>query len=159
MTEIREGSVPALAGRRRRRVCALLLAPAVALTFSAAVAVAGRTSATQAKEHFACDQPNSAHVPCRFSTPSGNVHCLWTPSPNTVTCELVARARTYRLRPHGKSSSIQLNLPRRGETLPMNQQLTLPNSLSCHDTRTSMTCNQDFGSGAFKLSPQGSHHS
>jgi hypothetical protein len=43
--------------------------------------------------------------------------------------------------------------------LPVNQQIVFPSSLSCHDTRTAMTCNQDFGRGAFTLSPKGSHRS
>ena len=29
--------------------------------------------------HYACSAPNSATVPCHFSTPSGNIRCLWTP--------------------------------------------------------------------------------
>ncbi len=48
---------------------------------------------------------------------------------------------------------------RRGETLPTSQQLVFPQSLSCHDTRTTMTCNQDFGLGEFKLAPKGSRSS
>jgi len=65
--------------------------------------------------------------------------------------------RGYRLRPSGKAKAIHLNLKRRGQTLPTNQQVVFPESLSCRDTRTTMTCNQDFGFGEFRLSPTGSH--
>jgi hypothetical protein len=109
-----------------------------------------------ARTHFACSKPNSAKVPCRFSTPSGNIRCLWTPIPNNVACELVASGRAYRLRPTGKAKATHLSLSKRGETLPTNQQLVFPQSLSCHDTKTTMTCNQDFGTGFFKLAPKGS---
>jgi len=64
---------------------------------------------------------------------------------------LLATGRAYRLRPTGHARRITLRLLRRGQTLPTNQQLVFPGSLSCHDTRTSMTCNQDFGLGAFTL--------
>jgi hypothetical protein len=107
--------------------------------------------------HYACSGPHSATVPCHFSTPSGNIRCLWTPSPNNVACERLATGRAYRLRPTGKAKAIKLRLKRRGQTLPTNQQVVFPESLSCHDTNTTMTCNQDYGRGEFKLAPTGSH--
>ena len=55
--------------------------------------------------------------------------------------------------------AIKLKLKRRGQTLPTNQQVVFPDSLSCHDTKTTMTCNQDFGLGVFKLAPKGSRGS
>jgi len=128
--------------------------PLASVTGQAALASASR--AREAAGHFACSGPNSAKVPCHFSTPSGNIRCLWTPSPNNVGCELLASGRGYRLRPTGKAKAIRPTLHRRGETLPTNQQLVFPQSLSCHDTRTTMTCNQDFGFGFFKLAPKGS---
>jgi hypothetical protein len=109
-----------------------------------------------AMRHFACSKANSAKLVCRFSTPSGNVRCEWTPSPNNVACVLVATRRAYRLRPSGKARAIHLTLHTRGETLPTYQQIVFPQSLSCRDTNTTMTCNQDFGTGFFKLSPHGS---
>jgi hypothetical protein len=107
--------------------------------------------------HYACSGPNSAKVPCHFSTPSGNIRCVWTPKPNNVACELLSNGRAYRLRPTGKAKAIGLRLARRGQTLPRNQQVVFPQSLSCHDTKTTMTCNQDFGFGEFELAPGGSH--
>jgi hypothetical protein len=95
-------------------------------------------------------------MPCHFSTPSGNIRCLWTPKPNRVSCELLSTGRAYRLGPTGKAKTIRLKLTRRGETLPTDQQIVFPESLSCRDTRTTMTCNQDFGFGFFKLAPRGS---
>jgi hypothetical protein len=125
-----------------------------------ALAPAAAAQARQAKQrHFACSGPNSARTPCHFSTPSGNIRCVWTPKPNSVACELLSSRRAYRLRPNGKARTIKLELARRGQTLPTDQQLVFPQSLSCHDTRTTMTCNQDFGFGAFKLAPGGSHSS
>jgi hypothetical protein len=69
---------------------------------------------------------------------------------------LLATGRAYRLRPTGKAKAVRLSLSHRGETLPTNQQLVFPQSLSCHDTKTTMTCNQDFGLGFFKLARKGS---
>jgi hypothetical protein len=115
------------------------------------------TRATGAKSHFACN--GGAKVPCRFSTPSGNIRCLWTPKPNNVACELLSSRRAYRLRPTGKAKRVSLKLTRHGDTLPTNQTVVFLDSLSCQDTKTTMTCNQDFGSGAFTLSPNGSHRS
>jgi len=106
--------------------------------------------------HYACSAPNSAKVPCHFSTPSGNIRCLWTPKPNNVACVLLASKRAYRLRPTGHAKTIRLRLARRGQTLPTSQQIVFPQSLSCHDTKTTMTCNQDFGLGEFELAPNGS---
>ena len=84
---------------------------------------------------------------------------MWTPVPESVSCELLATRRAYRLRPSGSAHPVSLRLARRGETLPLSQQLVFPRSLSCHDTRTTMRCNQDFGTGAFTLAPHGSHRS
>jgi hypothetical protein len=107
--------------------------------------------------HYACSTPHSATVPCHFSTPSGNIRCLWTPAPNNVACELLATGRAYRLKPTGKAKAIKLKLRQRGQTLPTSQQLVFPDSLSCQDTNTTMTCNQDYGLGEFKLARNGSH--
>jgi hypothetical protein len=134
-------------------LCAV--AAATALLLAAAVA----PSARGAGGHFACSGPNSAHVPCHFSTPSGNIRCLWTPSPDRVSCELLATGRSFELGPRGRARSVRLHLARRGQTLPTNQQLVFPQSLSCHDTRRTMTCNQDFGTGAFHLQRGASHAS
>jgi hypothetical protein len=120
------------------------------------VAPAGSASRAASARHFACSTPNSAKVPCHFSTPSGNIRCLWTPSPNNVVCTLLATGRAYRLRPSGKAKSIHVTLHKRGETLPTYQMLVFPDSLSCRDTITTMTCNQDFGFGFFKLARNGS---
>ncbi len=122
-----------------------------------AVVGSAAASGRAAHVHYACSAPNSATVPCHFSTPSGNIRCLWTPRPNSVACERLATGRAYRLRPTGRAKRIKLSLKRRGETLPTNQQVLFPDSLSCHDTRTTMTCNQDYGLGEFKLTPSGSH--
>jgi len=115
--------------------------------------------ATTARPHFACSKPNSAKVPCRFSTPGGNIRCLWTPKPNSVVCELRSSRRGYRLNPTGKAKRIKLKLKRRGETLPTSQTIVFPGALSCHDTKRTMTCNQNFGTGAFTLRPRGSRSS
>src|SRR5438552_1834083 len=119
-------------------------------------ALASASRARDAAGHFACSGPSSSKVPCHFFTPSGNIRCLWTPTPENVACDLVASGRGYRLRPTGKAKAIRLTLHRRGEALPTNQQLVFPQSLSCHDTKTTMTCNQDFGFGFFKLARKGS---
>jgi hypothetical protein len=146
-----------IASARRRRRSALA-AGAVACVVSLPTVVAGSSAAAPklagAAVRFACSGPHSASVPCQFSTPSGNIRCLWTPKPNNVACELLASRRAYRLRPTGSAKAIKLALVRRGETLPTSQQVVFPQSLSCHDTRTTMTCNQDFGLGAFKLAPK-----
>jgi hypothetical protein len=147
---------PRRAGARRLR-SSLPGAVIAALAGTAAFACATAAGASAASEHFACSKPNSAHIPCRFSTPSGNIRCVWIPSPNSVACELLATHRAYRLHPSGKARTIKINITRRGEKLPTNQQLLFTQSLSCHDTKTTMTCNQDFGTGEFKLAPKGSH--
>ena len=124
---------------------------------SASASGSGARAASAAHTRFACTGPNAAHVPCRFSTPSGNVRCEWTPARDTVVCELLATGRAYRLRPTGHATRVHVHLTRRGQTLPTDQQLVFPQQLSCRDTRTAMTCNQDFLSGEFKLAPHGSH--
>ncbi|MGD1055783.1 MAG: hypothetical protein ABR992_00060 [Solirubrobacteraceae bacterium] len=147
----------------RRRVtlaaCAVACVPGLFATLFVATRPAAAAKAHNARIHYACSSPNSAHVPCHFSTPSGNIRCLWTPSPNTIVCELLATGRAYRLRPTGKAKAVVVHLARRGETLPHSQQLVFPESLSCQDTNTTMTCNQDEGFGEFKLAPKGSHSS
>jgi hypothetical protein len=149
----------ARSARRRRRVLAASSAVCAAwllvLALDAPVP-AGASATGHAAAHFACSGPNSSKKPCHFSTPSGNIRCLWTPSLNSVECLLPATGRAYRLRPTGKAKSIHLTLHSRGETLPTNQQIVFPESLSCHDTSTTMTCNQDFGFGFFKLARKGS---
>ncbi len=132
-------------------VCAVLLYAALG---SAPAPAAG---ARDAHVKYACSAPNSSKVPCHFSTPSGNIRCLWTPAPDNVACERVATGRAYRLRPTGRARAIKLKLRSRGQTLPTNQQVVFPQSLSCHDTNTTMTCNQDYGLGEFKLARTGSH--
>ena len=117
-------------------------------------APASAQAARGADVHYACSGPHSASVPCHFSTPSGNIRCLWTPVPNNVACERLAGGRAYRLRPTGRARRIKLRLRRRGQTLPTNQQVVFPDSLSCHDTNTTMTCNQDYGLGEFELAEE-----
>jgi hypothetical protein len=109
----------------------------------------GPSSSASAAGPYACN--DGPDVPCAFSTPSGNVRCLWTPSPNNVACQLVSSGRAYRLSPAGAAQRVSLTLTRRGDTLPTNQNVEFPDSLSCHDTATAMTCNQNFGLGAFTL--------
>jgi hypothetical protein len=137
---------------RRATVWLACLFTAVSLADAPERAVASGASGTIAR--FVCSGPNSSRKPCRFSTPSGNIRCLWIPAPNNIACELVASGRGYRLRPTGRAKAIRLRLAPRGQTLPGNQQIVFPQNLSCHDTRTTMTCNQDFGSGRFKLAPR-----
>jgi len=135
-----------------------LSAHALICVSAAALACATPPSlAASAAVHHACSAPGSAHRPCHFSTPSGNIRCVWTPSPNQVTCELVSRRRTYRLHPKGRAKAVHVSVEARGETLPTSQQIVFPESLSCRDTRRTMTCNQDFGFGEFRLGPHGSH--
>ena len=135
------------------------LAPAAAMMACASVFAAtgagwagpasAAATAHAAKHYFACT--GGASVPCTFSTPSGNVHCRWSPTPNNVTCVRLRGGLAYQLRPTGKAVRVHVAAPRRGQTLPTNQTVVFPNKLSCHDTNTSMTCNQDFGTGAFTL--------
>lgn len=139
----------------------LLVATALLVSATAPTAIAGQTTrvAGSAGQHFACSGPNSATQSCRFSTPSANVRCTWTPKPNHVACELLSTRRAYSLAPTGRAKRVALRLTRRGDTLPTNQNIVFPGDLSCHDTRTTMTCNQNFGTGAFKLAAKGSHGS
>jgi hypothetical protein len=74
-----------------------------------------------------------------------------------VACELLATKRAYRLRPTGRARAVRVKLTRRGETLPTNQIVVFPEKLSCQDTKTTMTCNQDEGFGEFKLALHASH--
>ncbi len=147
--------------RVRAPVKLAIAVAACVVSLSAALGLApgpaGASRAQNAHTAYACNGP--ATVPCHFSTPSGNIRCLWTPSPNNVACELLSSGRAYRLRPTGKAKAIKLKLKSRGQTLPTNQQVVFPDSLSCNDTKTTMTCNQDFGLGAFKLAPKGSRGS
>jgi hypothetical protein len=146
------------AGNARAAIALGLCAAAcLSATVISGPASALTSGAVAAKVHYACSAPNSATVPCHFSTPSGNIRCLWTPSPNSVACERVANGRGYRLRPTGRAKAIKLKLKLRGETLPRSQQVEFPESLSCHDTNATMTCNQNFGTGEFELSPHGGH--
>jgi hypothetical protein len=145
-----------VASRRRLTTTLATRAVAVALIvlLGAPSASTGEVQRRAAGSRFACVGRKSPHVPCHFSTPSGNVRCLWTPKPNNVACVAVATGRAYRLRPTGRARSIHLTLHRRGQILPTNQQILFPGSLSCHDSRTTMTCNQDFALGAFTLPPR-----
>ncbi len=140
-------------------VCVLALAATVgARSGSALTAGVGPAAGRgHAAEHFACSNPADARRKCYFSTPSDDVRCVWTPSPNTVTCELLASGRAYRLRPTGRAEAVHVELTRRGESLPANQILLFPEELSCQATKVVMRCNQDEGFGEFKLSPHGSH--
>jgi hypothetical protein len=128
-------------------VALLVLPSSVAATATATAAAAGPTAVAA---RGIC---NSAKVPCRFSTPSGNIRCLWTPKPNNVACVMLSNGRAYRLHPTGKATAIQLKLATRGQTLALNEQLVFPGSYSCRDTRSTMICNQDFLAGAFTLAP------
>ena len=140
-------------------VCVLALAATVgARSGSARTARVGpATGRAHAAEHFACSNPADARRKCYFSTPSDDVRCVWTPSPNAVTCELLASGRAYRLRPTGKAKAVHVELTRRGERVPANQIVLFPEELSCQATKVVMRCNQDEGFGEFKLSPHGSH--
>jgi hypothetical protein len=147
---------PRRRARSLKRASLLVVALGVLVLAASSPAAPG---AHIARTHAICSGPNSAKVPCRFSTPSGNVRCIWTPTPNAVACKLRATGRAYRLKATGKAKSVTLTNMRPGRVLPVNQQIVFPSSLSCHDTKTTMTCNQDFGTGAFTLSPKGSHRS
>ncbi len=135
--------------------CMVLASSGVTAALGSSATRGGRSAAV----HAICSGPNSAHVPCHFSTPSGNIRCVWMPAPDNVACVLRSSGRAYRLRPSGRAKAIALRLRRRGPTLPRNQQIVFPKSLSCHDTARTITCNQDFGTGAFTLAPQHSHGS
>ena len=120
----------ACAWRDRRRRCAVLAALAIAATLaSSSPASTATAQARAAAAHAICSGPGSAKVPCRFSTPSGNIRCIWTPQPNSVACVLRATGRAYRLRPSGRAKAIKLTLPAPGKTLPLNQQIVFPTAL------------------------------
>jgi hypothetical protein len=105
--------------------------------------------------HYACNE--GPKRPCYFSNPAGSVRCVWTPIPNSVTCELLATRRAYRLGATGHARAVKVHLARAGQTLPTNQMVVFPEKLSCQDTKTTMTCNQDEGFGEFKLALHASH--
>jgi hypothetical protein len=150
-------NVPVLGGSRRRsRSARALLALTVPALTPALALPAEPHRARASAGHFICGGPNAAHVPCRFSTPSANIRCLWTPVPNRVECVRLATGRAFRLGPTGHAKAIRLSLPHRGQTLAPNQQLEFPGSFSCHDSYLTMTCNQNFLSGSFRLAPHGS---
>ena len=128
----------------------------MALSSGASGHLAGAPGARAAR-HFACNEGPTR--PCRFSNPDDTVRCLWTPSPNNVTCELLKTGRAYRLRPTGHAKSVRVKFTHRGETLPTVQTVVFPEKLSCRDTKTTMTCNQDEGFGEFKLALHASHAS
>lgn len=118
---------------------------------------ASAAQAPTAKVHFACSKPNSATIPCYFSTPSHNIRCAWTPHSLNVTCVRVSSRRGFVLNPTGKAARVKRHLTHQGETLPMRQRIVFPQNLSCFDTKTSIVCNQDEGSGFFSIGPKGSH--
>lgn len=165
---MRAGTGRSDSGRPRRRgahalcraapPCVMLSALAIAATLAPA-SPASPPAAKSDGAHAICSGPGSAKAPCRFSTPSGNIRCIWTPKPNNVACVLRSTGRAYRLRPSGRAKAIKLTLERPGKTLPLNQQIVFPSSLSCRDTKRSMICNQDFATGAFTLAAKGSHSS
>ena len=128
---------------------------ACALLSGGAGAPPAVAATAQAAEHFACNEGPTR--PCHFSNPRDTVRCVWIPSPNTVTCELLATRRAYRLRATGHAKSVAVRVARRGETLPTNQTVVFPEKLSCRDTPTTMICNQDEGFGEFKLAFHASH--
>jgi hypothetical protein len=141
---------------RRAFALGVLIALLALPSSVAAIAPTPATGPTAVAARGIC---NSAKAPCHFSTPSGNIRCLWTPKPNNVACVMLANGRAYRLRSTGKARAIQLKLARRGQTLALNEQLVFPGSYSCRDTRSTMICNQDFLTGAFTLAPGHSHSS
>jgi len=122
--------------------------------WAAGVAGARARSARAPHIHFACSSKGAAKRPCRFSTPSNDIHCQWLPSTGAITCELLSSGHGYLLAPTGKARGVRPHLPRRGEALPTEQQLVFPRGLSCHDTKTTVTCSQDFADGSFTLAPR-----
>jgi hypothetical protein len=148
-------AIPGLLRRRRAFALSLLVA-LLALPSSVGATASAAAGPTAVAARGIC---NSAKVPCHFSTPSGNIRCLWTPKPNNVACVMLANGRAYRLRSTGKATAIQPKLATRGQTLALNEQLVFPGSYSCRDTRSTMICNQDFLTGAFTLAPGHSHSS
>jgi hypothetical protein len=107
-------------------VIAAVTCSAASRQASASPAVVGRGHAA---ENFACNE--GPKRPCYFSNPRDTVRCVWTPSPNSVTCELLATKRAYRLRSTGRAKSVRVKLTRRGETLPTNQTVVPFASGSC----------------------------
>jgi hypothetical protein len=141
---------------------ALLLVAVASAATAAAVSREARARPAaaangQAARHFACNEGPTR--PCHFSNPRDTVRCVWTPTPNSITCELLATKRAYRLRPTGRAKAVKVKLTRRGDTLPTSQLVVFPEKLSCRDTKTTMTCNQDEGFGEFKLALHASHAS
>ena len=145
--------------RLRPRVLAALGVLVGLLALPSTVAATAPSSAGDPTAVAARGICNSAKVLCHFSTPSGNIRCLWTPKPNNVACVMLANGRAYRLHPTGKATAIQLKLATRGQTLALNEQLVFPGSYSCRDTRSTMICTQDFLTGAFTLAAGHSHSS
>ncbi len=132
-------------------------APIAVAALLALACLASPAGSAGAAPHVPCSSAGSAHRPCYFSTPSGNIHCRWTPASQAVECVLASSRRGYRLRPTGRARAISATLPRRGERLPAgNVSIVFPKALSCTATRATMTCNQDFLTGFFKLAPHGS---
>ena len=137
-----------------RRVPLICLGALVLAAGPASVSGAARVHAARAPHvRFACSSKGAAKRPCRFSTPADDIHCQWLPSTGAVTCELLSSGSGYVLAPSGRARKVKASLHSRGETLPTVQQLVFPHGLSCQDTRTTITCNQDFARGVFKLAP------
>jgi len=131
---------------------AVVLAGALLLVLLAGVLAAAPPAAAT---HFACSKPTSAKIPCYFSTPSRNIRCIWTPHSQNVMCVRVSSRHGFVLNPAGKAKHVKTHLRHAGETLPMIQEIVFPQRLSCHDTRTSITCNQNEGPGFFTIGPKG----
>jgi hypothetical protein len=146
-------------GRRPTRSVFAIGVLVALLALPSSVAATAPTSAGGPAAVAARGICHSAKVPCHFSTPSGNIRCLWTPKPNNVACVMLANGRAYRLHPTGKATAIQLKLATRGQTLALNEQLVFPGSYSCRDTQRTMICTQDFLTGVFTLAPGHSHSS
>src|SRR5437899_9137020 len=159
------GCVQPAAGARNRKPianrCAGLSLACVALAGTAVPALGSGQrkwpSTASAAPHLPCSTPHSASRPCYFSTASGNIHCLWTPTSQSVECELLASRRAYLLRPTGRARLVHVTLRHRGGTLPPGPySLLFPQEVSCHATRTTVTYNQNYLAGYFYLAPRGS---
>ncbi|HEY1833638.1 MAG TPA: hypothetical protein VGG08_04315 [Solirubrobacteraceae bacterium] len=140
-------------------MAAVALAVGLAAFASASADAGVGVVSSSAKVHFACSKPNSAKIPCYFHTPDNSIRCVWTPHSLDVVCVKVATRRGFVLHPKGKAGAVKVNLMHAGELLPTSQQIVFPKSLSCHDSKSSITCNQDEGTGAFEISAKGSHSS
>ena len=71
--------------------------------------------------------------------------------------DLLASRRAYLLRPTGRARLVHVTLRHRGGTLPPGPySLLFPQEVSCHATRTTVTCNQNYLAGYFYLAPRGS---